>query len=620
MGDNAKCQRGLSAAFGCLLCLHVGAATADDKPDLAFSADEVEGDARLRELVLRGNVVVTYERFRLMSPELALRRTPRGIEVQGPGEVVFCPCPNPPVTVGFEGGVVAPPADLFLKNPSLRVAGTSIFSLPWFWLRAPSRPGIVPPSLAWRGGDGLLIGDGVHIPWKDGSDYDELDLTASAYVKGGVELLARFRTPRSTQRVRWDHLRSDLVSVDAHGSYPQAESGAVAWDIDAVRGARARPATMSLDEAARAYDRGMAEVMFRPSDSSIVGAGVRAVGARGGTGPSERPTWGPRASLGVGGAIGSIGAWDGLATATVLDDATLGPTNLVRSEGGVELAARPSVFVTRLALRETVTGADAGAISALDAVGAASIDASAPFARVFAGESAPLVHVIEPRVQGAIVAARTSGAYWSMTGRPVALTSGRVGLASGGLRTTWGRLLGYSGGSLEGDAGAIAPLGDAVLSDVEPVARLRTAWSSRFIGWGGEAAGQLRAPRGRIFLGRARLGEQDGWHVFVKAAGRVGVEPLIARALMAPNAHEPSGGWLAAEGWSGGAEIAAKFTRSVGATLSAQEDLTSKTLLEVHGSIVYAHPCRCISIDAFAGKRLGRDGIDVWVSIDLAPR
>jgi hypothetical protein len=43
-------------------------AAADDKTDLAFSADEVEGDARLRELVLRGNVVTTS--FRLMSPEL----------------------------------------------------------------------------------------------------------------------------------------------------------------------------------------------------------------------------------------------------------------------------------------------------------------------------------------------------------------------------------------------------------------------------------------------------------------------------------------------------------------------------------------------------------------------
>src|SRR5262249_34302495 len=185
----------------------------------------------------------------------------------------------------------------------------------------------------------------------------------------------------------------------------------------------------------------------------------------------------------------------------------------------------------------------------------------------------------------------------------------------------------HSGGSLEADAGNLATPDDASASadgttsvTRQAVLRGRTAWSSRFVGWGAEAASLLRTPRGRIFIGKARIGEEDGWHVALKTAGRVGVEPIVARALASPNAEEPSGGWLAAEGWSGGAEIAAKFTRSVGATLSTQEDLTSRTLLEAHGSIGYAHPCRCISIDAFAGKRLGREGIDVWVSIDLAPR
>jgi hypothetical protein len=608
--------------LGCVAWLHAARALAqDDKPDLTFSADEVEGDGRMRELVLRGNVVVKYERFRLTSPELALQRTPRGIVVRGPGEVVFCPCPDPPVTIGFEGGVVAPPADLFLKSPSLRLGGTSIFALPWFWLRAPSRPGIVPPNIAWRGADGLLVGEGVHIPWKDGDSYDELDLTASGYVKGGVELLARFRTPHSTERLRWDHLGSDLFAVDAHGSYPEPQSGAVAWDVDAVRGPRARSATMNLDEAARGYDRAAGEVMLRPSESSIVGAGVRGVGARGGSGPSERPAWGPRIALGLGGAVGEVGAWDALATATVLDDRELGTTNLARAESGVEFAARPSIFVTRLSLREAVTAADAGSVTALDAIAAARVEASTPFVRAFEGEDAPFLHVIEPRVQGAVVAAHTSGAYWSMTGRPVALASGDVASAWAGMRTAWGRWLGHSGGSLEADAGGIStPIGTEAAPSNTIALRGRTAWSSRFLGWGAEAASLLKAPRGRLFIGKARIGEQDGWHVTAKAAGRVGVEPIVARALGSPSAEEPSGGWLAAEGWSAGAEIAAKFTRSVGATLSAQEDITTRTLLETHGSIGYAHPCRCISIDAFAGKRLGRDGIDVWVSIDLAPR
>jgi hypothetical protein len=378
---------------------------------------------------------------------------------------------------------------------------------------------------------------------------------------------------------------------------------------------------MSLDEAARAYDRAAGEAMFRPSDASIVGAGVRAIGARGGSGPSERPAWGPRATLGVGGAIGSAGAWDGLATATVLDDAVLGTTNLARTEAGIELAARPSIFVTRLAVREATTAADAGTLAALDALGSARFEVSAPFARAFeGGEPSPLVHVIEPRLGAAIIAARTSGAYWSATGRPVALASGETAMASAGFRTAWGRLLGHSGGSLEADVGGVATVDPRETVDPGLVARGRTAWSSRFLGWGAEAASLLQNPRGRLFIGKARLGEEDAWHVTMKAAARAGLEPLIARTLASPSAREPSGGWLAAEGWSGGAEIGARLTRSIGATLSAQEDFTNRTLLEAHGSIGYAHPCRCISVDGFAGKRLGREGIDVWVSIDLAPR
>jgi len=325
-------------------------------------------------------------------------------------------------------------------------------------------------------------------------------------------------------------------------------------------------------------------------------------------------------TLGTGGAIGPVGAWDALETATVLDDRELGTTNLARAEGGLELAARPSIFVTRFALREAATAADASDVAAIDAVGSARVEASAPFMRAYEGDASPLVHVIEPRVEGAIIAARTSGAYWSMTGRPVALVSGETAIASGGVRTAWGRLYGHAGGSFEADAAGVAALGNATSIETIPVARARTAWSSRFVGWGAEAAAGPGGAPGRLLIGKARLGKVDGWHLAAKAAGRVGIEPLVARTLASPNAKEPSGGWLADEGWSGGAEIGAKFTRSVGATLSAQEDLTRKTLLEAHGSIGYAHPCRCISVDAFAGKRLGRDGIDVWVSIDLAPR
>ena len=588
-------------------------------PELSFSADQVEGDARLRELILRGNVVVTSERFRLTSPSLSLRRSARGVEVQGPGEVVFCPCPNPPVSIGFQGGVVGPPADLVLERPSLRVAGWTIFALPWFWMRAPTRPGILPPSVAYRGADGLLLGEGVHLPWKNGDDYDQLDFTASGYVKGGFELVTRFWTARSTNRVRWDRLQGDLLAISAQGSYPQGEGGAVAWDVDAVRGTRARRASLTLDEAARGYDRAMAQTIVRLADGVLLSSGVRAVGARGGIGPSVHPVWGPTATLAAGGAIGPFGAWNGLATATVLEDAVFGTTTLARSEGGIELSARAAAMVARLSFRETITSASAGPTAALDALGTARIELAAPLAHVFADEHSPLVHVIEPRLRASVMAARTSGAYFAQTGRPIALVAGRMATASAGLRTAWGRLLGHSGGSLEADVGGIGTAGDEGMSQATPLGRSRVAWSSRFVGIGGEGATALDTP-GQVLVGKVRFGEQDGWHLTVKGAGRRGWNPLAARALAGSTAEEPSGGWLAAEGWSGGAEIAARLARSVGARISAEEDFTSRTLLQVRGSLGYAHPCRCISIDGFVGKRLGREGIDVWVSIDLAPR
>jgi hypothetical protein len=585
--------------------------------DLAFGADEVEGQLRPTEhLRLRGNVVVTYQRFRLTSPELSLQRSPKGIEVSGPGEVVFCTCPDPPVSLGFESGLVAPPADLILRNPSLRVGSVTIMRLPWFWLRAPSRAGVLPPTVAWRGGDGLLVGEGVHIPWRYGRDgAGDLDLTAGGYVKGGVEIVARLRTERSTQKVRWDHLDRDLLAVDANGSLAQGNDGSATWNVDAVRGPRARAATLSLDEAARAYDRASLDVSLRES-TAIVGLGVRAVGIRGGSGPTEQPAWGPRATLGVGGAIGTAGVWDAVTTLTALQDRDFGMTQLARSEAGAELFARRGAIVASLGLREASSVAQSADRSGVDAVGTARIRLSAPFVRAFPADDAPLVHVIEPTAEGAAMASHTSGEYWSQTGRPVALGDGRAVVASGGLRTAWGRLLGRSGASLSGAVGAA---GSSAWPAARSVGRWRAAWSSRYVGIGAEGAAFL-GYQDQITIGQVRVGDASDLHVGARVAGRTGVEPVLARALGAPSAREPSGGWLATEGWSAGAEVGGRPVRSVATTVGIDEDVSARTLLGVRGSVTYQHPCRCLSVGTFVAHRLGREGVDFWVSIDLAPR
>jgi hypothetical protein len=586
--------------------------------DLNFAANEVEGQLRMGEqLRLRGNVVMTYQRFRLTSPELSLYRTARGVEVVGPGEVVFCPCPEPPVSLGFDSGLVAPPADLVLRNPSLRIGSITVMRLPWFWLRAPSRAGVLPPTIAWRGGDGLLVGEGVHLPWRYGKDgAGDLDVTAAGYVKGGFEVAARLRTERSTEKVRWDHLHRDLVAVDANGSLVQSGDGSVAWNVDAVRGPRARAATLSLDEATRAYDRATVDVSLRQRPA-IVGLGIRALGVRGGAGPAEQPVWGPRATLGAGGPLGTVGTWDALTTLSVLQDRDFGMTQLARSEAGLEFFDRPGPIRASLGLREATSLADSSYAEGIDALGAARLTLTAPLVRSFpSDDDAPIVHVIEPSAEGAAMAAHTSGEYWSQTGRPVALGDGRAAVASGGLRTAWGRLLARSGASLSGAVGAAS---SSNWPQARSVARWRASWSSRYVGLGAEGAAFL-ANRGQVTIGQARVGDRNDMYLGVRVAGRTGVEPVLARALGTASAREPSGGWLATEGWSAGAEIGGRPIRAVTTTAGIDQDVSSRTLLGLRGSIAYQHPCRCLSVGAFAAHRLGREGVDFWVSIDLAPR
>jgi hypothetical protein len=388
------------------------------------------------------------------------------------------------------------------------------------------------------------------------------------------------------------------------------------WDIDAVRGTRARAAALDLDAAARAYDRAEAENSVRPG-GALLGFGVRAVGSRGGYGPSERWAAGPRVTLAASDAIADVGAWDVLSTFTALADPVLGSTELGRIGAGVEFAERPSFLLTRLGLRGAFSAATAPDVEGTDAVGIGSVEVAAPFVRLFEGGQ---IHLIEPHARASFTAARTSGAYWSATGRPTALAEGGVFVASLGARTTWGRWLDRAAGSLEADVGELVSTGRSEPSLPATVVRYRTSWTTRDWAWSGEGAARLFDARGQIAVGRLRLGEADGLHVRVRTAGRTGIEPIAARALAPANADEPSGGWLSAEGWSVGGELGAKLGGAITTMIGADEDATSKTLLDARASVGYAHPCRCISVYAFAQERLARGGVDVWVSIDLAPR
>ena len=78
---------------------------------------------------------------------MEVERTPLGLEMTGDARVAFCPCLGTPLAIHVAGATVAPPGDLFLERPTLEVFGLPVLYLPKFWLRSPTRVGVLPPTI-----------------------------------------------------------------------------------------------------------------------------------------------------------------------------------------------------------------------------------------------------------------------------------------------------------------------------------------------------------------------------------------------------------------------------------------------------------------------------------------
>lgn len=547
----------------------------------------------------------------------------------GEARAAFCPCAEPPLTFLAAGGRLEPPGDLFLRFPRVAVAGVPIVALPWLWLRAPDQVGLLPPLFAVRGADGALLGSGVHLPWHGANGAVEaLDLTAGGYVKGGAELGARLVTAGSDAAVTADLIHGTRIALEARGVVrPEAQpSVGVAWTLDAVRGDRARSGTVDLSAAAQPFDTAAAELSRRAEAgpvSLVIAAGAVARALRG-EGPLAA---GPRAALALGGALGGLGSWSADAAGVVLGDGA-GPLvqafALGRASAGAEIDARPGPFELRAAARARARFAGDGDSS--EAAAATRVDVELPFARTFpvAGE-APLVHWITPSlsVRGAVAEQR--GPFFVPLGGAV---PGASWIAAAGISTALGR---YAGPALRLDARAGATGGVAEGARGLLHARLgvdtRLAAAAIEAAAVGEQAGAPReptsaSPRSAALLGRVRVGAAEGPWLRLDAAAQTGLAAGQARAVASGAwAALPGDGlaYLAAPGWTGGAEASVPWTRAVRTAARADVDLAAGSLLAVRGLAEYRHPCGCFSLGLAAAHRVGRDGVDVALSVDVVP-
>ena len=143
------------------------------------------------------------------------------------------------------------------------------------------------------------------------------------------------------------------------------------------------------------------------------------------------------------------------------------------------------------------------------------------------------------------------------------------------------------------------------------------------MGLGGEGAHVLAlhagAPAGTALAARARFGPLDGLHLAALVAGRQGVDPILARALEeAP--LEPSSGYLATVGWTGGARVGIPVGPYITTQAGVDGDLSTLDLLAVRGAVEFREHCGCLAVRAVAAERIGRPGVDVLLTIDLSPK
>ncbi len=576
--------------------------------DAEVHASSVSFDAGRQEVLLEGDVRVDSPPFHLRSEHVRLRRNGSGpLELEGEGRLAFCPCLGTPLAVTFQGAKVAPPGDLFLEKPVLEIFGLPVLWLPAFWLRAPQKAGLLPPDLAYRAKDGLYLGLGGHLPWSNGAS--ALDLRGGVYTRGGGALDARFFARTSRTRIRLDHLDDTGALVDARGFTTRGEAE-LSWDVDAIRGARGVYATTRVDEAAKPWDRAAAEMTFSTSFARVsTGAvGTMARGGDFGSLGAAGPTFG--ADLHGFSRDRTLSVSSQIFGAS-LSDPRGGATHIGTARAKVELAGALGPLASRV-------GADGEATGLAEGEGGKGLVAVAlrsrlglPLARTFGD----VVHLVEPLVT-TTVGARSDGAL------PLGLVPlegnvpdpGALALAAGA-RTSLGNMAAADASSisLEATAGSVTS-GRGALS---PGAHVELAARARFFGISGEGSVLRARSETAVYAGgHARIGFEDGIRIVTRVDYGSTLDAFGARRLADGGSPLP-GRYLATQGLSLGSRAVVPIVRRVTAMGGVDADLTRETLLGTAFGVELRDKCQCLVLRTFGSHRLGRDGVDVWITIDV---
>lgn len=575
-------------------------------PEVEFRAGTVELDAGLQRLRLKGNVQVVADRYRLTADALKLERGSRGLEIEGDGSVAFCRCDGAPITFGFSAATVAPPTDLLLYDPTLRIGGVPVCWVPVLWLRSRRRVGLLAPTLAWRGADGLLAGSGVHWPMgvnERGLASAELEVRLAGYAAGGIEQRGTLTTRTSVTSWRWDWLGTALLGLHSHGSAGGGTPALGAWRVDVLRGSRALEAAGSLRAVASPHDRAIASVAY--VDHLIaLGWGIRGVGVRAAAwdaADAVGPWMGVSAGRILGGGHdvrGSAAGW--ISRGTGADTSTW---SISSSVGGT---AHATPFVAEWRAGGNGSFIASRASSDTSGAGGARVRVGLPLVKALGRPRVAWSHWLEPFALAAAVREQTEERAGSRSSA----------FAGGGLRTA------LESGRASGGAELTSAIG-ATWSDAVralPTATVQVRADSDLLGGSGRSTVLLRDGIYEIaMLSSWRVGLVESLHVAGSLDGASAETTRRSRWLSREPWEGPTNPWVSASGWSGGSSLVIPWANWLATNVGVDMDISRRELLAATAGAAYRHPCGCLAVSTEGQSRLGRRGYDVSVAVDLMP-
>jgi hypothetical protein len=346
--------------------------------------------------------------------------------------------------------------------------------------------------------------------------------------------------------------------------------------------------------------------VVRGGNNTLLSVGLRADDTRGSS-LGQLGAAGPHLGAAHLQSIGEAGTLEWEGGVTSLAHPSLGALTVAESAGRARVDARPGATVLSAELGERVAVAVTEPEETGDVESFGRLGLAWPLVRAFGGVTRQWLHWVEPWAESSFFWAHRQGPW-------VELPDGSAVSLLVGLRSALGRLGARGALATSIRAGWVGPpeAPDRVVAGTLGV-------TTEYVALAARAHWRWGDPQAFESSGHARIGRLDGLNLQGYVEGRTRFEPLVARLVSPDPWRRLVVGWLDRSGWTAGGEALVPWTRWLSSSVGLDWDLIRPRWLGWRSGVAYRHPCGCLGLVGGASERVGRRGVDAWLSVQLVP-